>query len=1368
MTTSRDPATELGAFIKQHVIPAGMTVANAANALGVSRPTLSRLLNGRIPLSRQMALRMARTFSADAEDLLRRQGAAGRDRQSPSSADPSAPQVPPFHVPPFLEITARDISLWANTSSARNTLAVLVRILVNSTTPDVRRVDFPGYDNAERPGWDGRVEAGVATPWVPEGTSGWELSTEQKPSSKASRDLRKGPKLTSGRDPSDTTFVFVTPHNWRGKRAWVQKHGDQGVWKDVRAYDAEDLAQWMAQSLPAQIWLAGQLPLRDSVPRDVQSLEHFWGRWAAATQPPMPRALFARAVANHVASLSKWLQSEPRRPFVITGPSREECLAFLACLFQDPAITTHHRDLAAVIHSPRVLNELAVSNQPFIPIVSTDVVEQELPALGGSRHCIVVRRRRVGGAAPDIAMMPIGPRQIAQALGDSGFPPERVQHLTAKSGGSLAVLRRLLSPIDAIRRPSWSNDTELARKLIPFTLAGGWNEQIDADREFIVRLTGTSYAQAERDVAQLLSMEDSPLWYAGAWRGVVSKSDALFAIADNVTDTDLDTFLGEVRSVLAVPDPALKFSPEERFAAPFLGESRPHSALLREDICDTLAMLATHGDTLFSGLRLPVAKRLDRVVFDLFGDLTKERLESCADVLPLCAEAAPRVLLDAFNKDLTSPSSVLAAVVEEAASQPVGTSALPAVLHALECLAWHPDHLTSIVSILGQMARTPLPRELAQTPAHSLLKIFQPRAPQTEATAAEREQALRHLAAEQAQVGWRLAIGLLGRDTHPPEFSWRTRWRDDADDATNKRPDAEVAGLRRAVLDIVISWRGHTAAHMVDLIEGIRRVRNDEREPVIRCVRSWARQATDKEKARVGRSLRFSLWSLRRQRTSSDHRLTGLLSQLFLDLAPKDVVLRNAWSFGLSDYLLDEDFVRIGQHPGERGDARALRLQAFRDIWSARGTAGIVELLALDFVNPDAVARSAVAVLDGSSELRRLIAAFPLDGPVDRASKVNPSEEWFLRAALASMEDSEVAALLDTARADSERETRLLRCLPIGEPTWRQLESRDPRVAETYWKTLYPYAAEALSIAERRTLVDRLLAVERAVDALVASVTALDQLDTERLVRLLCEAAIRVPEEMEGTLEFQHAVEAAFQVLDRRPDVPVEKSIQLEFRLFEQLERIGRGTPVADRQIASDPSFFVELVSRLYGRSDSGVDPAEWAVTNTAASRWLDRVAASVLERSTSLPGRDAAGRIDEQGLLDWCRQAQQLFRTHGRAEIGDQRIGMLLARGSSVRPDRLPSRAVCAALEKCGSKDMKIGFRIAVRNSHGVYWIDTAAKEQLALRKAYLNLANTIRLEYPEMAAVLAEIAEDYGDDTHFSDALVRLRQFRPLHSGA
>jgi addiction module HigA family antidote len=52
-----------GDFIKTEIIaPLGLSVTAAAAVLGVSRPTLSSLLNGRADLSGDMALRIEKAF----------------------------------------------------------------------------------------------------------------------------------------------------------------------------------------------------------------------------------------------------------------------------------------------------------------------------------------------------------------------------------------------------------------------------------------------------------------------------------------------------------------------------------------------------------------------------------------------------------------------------------------------------------------------------------------------------------------------------------------------------------------------------------------------------------------------------------------------------------------------------------------------------------------------------------------------------------------------------------------------------------------------------------------------------------------------------------------------------------------------------------------------------------------------------------------------------------------------------------------------------------------------------------------------------------------------------------------------------------
>lgn len=69
----RSPAHP-GSFIKHEIIePLGLSVTAAADALGVTRATLSTLLNERAHLSPEMALRIEKAFGVAMDTLMRMQ-----------------------------------------------------------------------------------------------------------------------------------------------------------------------------------------------------------------------------------------------------------------------------------------------------------------------------------------------------------------------------------------------------------------------------------------------------------------------------------------------------------------------------------------------------------------------------------------------------------------------------------------------------------------------------------------------------------------------------------------------------------------------------------------------------------------------------------------------------------------------------------------------------------------------------------------------------------------------------------------------------------------------------------------------------------------------------------------------------------------------------------------------------------------------------------------------------------------------------------------------------------------------------------------------------------------------------------------------
>src|SRR6187397_28712 len=110
MSQESDTSVPVGDYIRQHVIPAGMSVKEAASRLGVGRPALSNLLNGNATLSPDMAVRLEKSFGADRQKLLDRQAAADRARQRDGERAVAVRR----YVPNFLSIKARQLETWAD------------------------------------------------------------------------------------------------------------------------------------------------------------------------------------------------------------------------------------------------------------------------------------------------------------------------------------------------------------------------------------------------------------------------------------------------------------------------------------------------------------------------------------------------------------------------------------------------------------------------------------------------------------------------------------------------------------------------------------------------------------------------------------------------------------------------------------------------------------------------------------------------------------------------------------------------------------------------------------------------------------------------------------------------------------------------------------------------------------------------------------------------------------------------------------------------------------------------------------------------------------------------------------------------------
>ena len=1316
-----------GTFIKEHVIPAGMSVTDAAKRLGVGRPALSNLLNGNSSLSPNMAVRLEKSFGVDRQKLLDRQAAFDRyDRQGKEKSIAAR-----TYVPSFLTIKAGQIEDWAERNiDARHLLPVLLRKLIHSTGHELRQVDFPGYDNAERKGWDGKIEADAATPWIPEGKSGWEFGTNKNPKSKAESDYANRASVPTD-EKAECTFVFVTPRNWPGKTDWARRKQAEGDWKAVRAFDASDLEQWLEESIPAQMWLAEQLAMPVS---GFETLGQCRQRWEEASEPKMTPTIFEPSIIAYRDPFKEWLEKPSEKPFVVAADSIDESLAFLACLFQD--LATRSEDIAAVFKSAETLRTLANSSSPFIPIVYTEEAEREL-AVYRQLHCIIVRPRNAINPEPEITLDLLNHDAFEKALAEMGIEDDEAERLARESGRSPTILRRRLSRIEAIRKPQWSGKAEVAKSLIPMTLIGAWHAESNADREVVLTLADRPYQETEEDIAHLRQFHDCPVWSVGEYRGVASKIDALFALNKYVTKKNLKDFFFLAEYVLSESDPALDLPEGKRWAAGLYGKVRDHSTALREGICETLVILSVHGNNLFQE-RLDIESRVSSLIRELLTPLTLEKLISHDRDLPHYAEAAPDEFLRLLEEDLRQDQPIMIGLLKPVESGLFSSPVRTGLLWALECLAW--KHLGRVSLILAQLSKTVINDNWLNKPISSLYAIYRSWLPQTAASLEERMTALEILMDRFPDIGWQICIAQFQAGSKIGHYSHRPRWRSDASGAGRSVTRREFDEFRSKALALALARPEHNQNTLGELVERLPDISEENQTLVWDLIDTWADSETD-EKAKA--DLRERIRVLAFTRRGRWHGLKDATKDrahiAYEKLAPLNLVDRHAWLFAQhwiepsSDEIEDEDF----DHTKFEEKIRIYRAEAMREIWMECGFEGVKALLAHSDAPATIGDSLGVNITTVNARTDFLRQCLSITGDLER--KIEGCIQGFLM----SVGDGALGALLSAVCEDMDTNEigRLFRCAPFKQNTWRLLDQYGQEIRDRYWQEVVPQWNHH-SEEELIEIIDRLHGVQRPRAAFHAVHLDWPQVETSRLKRLLIAVATVDAEPADWYRPEAYCLSEAVDSLDSRTGVSPDEMAQLEFMFIMALDRSKHGIPNLERQIAKSPALFVQVLALASKRNDE------------AAYRLLSRIG--------HIPGTDSEGKVNAEELLDWIAEVRRLCAEHGRVEIGDQKIGELLSKAPAEEDGGWPCLPVCKAMERFASQQIGDSFKIGVFNgrgvsSRGVY--EGGAQERELVAK-YRGWAQQRAFNYPYVSSVLERIATDYDRVAKWEDTEVEIRK--------
>lgn len=1345
---------DIGASIKAAF--SGVSISEAARRLKVARPGLSNLVAGKARVTRAMATKLAQEFGLDGEALIRDQGrvdAATLRQASDATVEVSVNAAWQQNAADYHDITSTDIARWAETARARAVLPVLVRRLVYGVAPDARTVDFPGHDAGQRPGWDGRVDAPRSSPWVPEGVSGWELSVSGDLQGKPSADMAERRKLTAAERKS-TVFVFVTARNWPGKDAWATKQRETGDWRDVRAFDATDLAQWLDQSAPTQAWFAHEL--NRSID-GVRSIDEVARAWTDATKPPLSSKLFDPAIEAHRTRLHDWLATPNERPFVVVADSVDEATAFLSeALKEADGSVGAAASVACVLSSAEALRRLAAAAPHSVLITENPDTERAAAGLFRTHRIIIARARTTVEQDPDIALEPVADDAFDAALEAMDIERDDWPRWRAEAGNSPTILRRRLALSPELRRPAWAQRTELLRKLVPIFFAGAWKRDVAGDVGCIELMANKAIAEVERDVAELAALADAPVWALGNYRGLVSRKDALFAIADAITPEDLDEFLKLGELVFSLDDPQFDLPADERWRASILGKRPEVSGALRQAVGELLVLLALYGDQLIGARLGSIAPRIDMLVSRVLKGANARAWLSRQGDLQLLAEAAPDAFLSAVEADLKSADPQLLAMLRPVGSAPFDGPDRTGLLWALEIVAWHRDNFVRVFDVLARLSEVRIDDNWSNKPENSLYSLVRFWWPQTAAPIGDRLRKVETFAQTRSPTAWRLLMRQLSNHDHASANS-HPRWRNDAAGRDARPIHDDQFAMQRKALDLLLAWPDYTTDQLGELFELFADLLDEDRDKIVDRAEGWlADGASDYDRSVLAERLRRFV--LRHERRGADKTPTKRVTAFAAQLVPADLVMRHRWLF--ADHYVPESNGEIEDDKFDF-DARERRISAAREqavgeIYAADGLNGVAALLSRGNA-PEAVGHALHAVIDPADHARIIDALLAWPDP-DLTQAIDSCLLSFVHRA----DDAARDVLFTDASRSDEHLLRLFLGAPFQRSTWEAIERARPVVSLDYWKraALQPWH---LAPADLTYMIDRALAAGRPLATFQAVGMLSKKIDPSDLARVLRAITTAEAEEAGVVRIDPWRIGEALAAVAVDNVMPLNERASLEFLFFDALHHDQHGIPALEQLIAENPNEFVQLVTMVFKRDDGTSDPPD--ETPDEQRRALVTKVWSLLERLSRVPGTRADGSIDASALLAWIIAVRDGCAAAGRQGSGDRRIGNILGKAPAGKDGLWPHPAVRDAIDAIGTEEVNSGFHTGKFNSRGVHWRAPGGGQERDLAKKFRDDAEAIRLDHPFTARCLLELAADYDHQGrwHDTDEAVRKRLGRP-----
>ena len=1254
-----------------------------------------------------------------------------------------------------LIIKAGDLERYADTRDSQAVIPELVYWLVKQSVSKLSLCRIPYGDEVNQPGEDGLVHAEETfLEFVPEGYSYWEIGTGANPQEKATEDFNKRTNPPSESDRAKASFVFVTPRSagsggWNGQKQteWKKNRKDSG-WKQIRIIDGVKLADWLREFPALGKWMATKVGIATHLGGISTPREH-WDLVVGRDNTgdlPLPPALFTAARSSGRDALEAIFNGKIQTLFLFAESEldvEDFVAAYLASLGSEGRIYANRclfiSDEDAWRSVVEVRQQHVLVASPKLGLDSESKMDLQTVATNKGHAVIIPLCGAWSGERPEIIKLRSPSRgQIETILKEAGYSDVRARELAGIGDDRISALRRHLLGLGTL--PPYAT-WDSARELAQAGLLGKWDGKNEADRAAIGDLLGKDYGEWIEILRTDVLRSDAPLIQRDdKWR-LVARGEAWNALGNRITDEDLDRLEEMAVTVLGERDPKFDLPKEERLTASISGKQLKYSALLREGLAETLALVGSKPKALDSCSHDKAETTAILAVRRLLKNAHWDRWASLGSHLPLLAEAAPDEFLDAVesmlvNLDETPFHEVFS---QENSGVTGGWNYISGLLWALETLAWNPDHLSRVAVILADIASIDPGGNWANRPANSLTDIFLPWHVQTAAPFEKRKIAIQNVLREQPDVGWELLLSLLPNNYGLTFGCRQPTWRDYIPKDWNYSVlSHEYWEQIFAYFKLAMGFVKKSADKLSKLIEYLDDLPESARESLLNHLMS-------EEVVNLPETERLTLWEnlddlVRKHREFSDAKW-ALPEEEILKieeaanaLALEAPELKYQHLFGDRSFDL---FYEKGNYTEQERRLEEARREAVQTILT-NGSLQAVLTFAHSVALPYEVGRGLGGI--NVEKLEADILPTLLDSTEDTEKQVVAG---FISARHRKLSWTWVDGVL-AGDWTKEQKVNFLVLLPFEEEVWYRVASQlGVKDEDLYWRhvRVNPYGPDQdLTVA-----IEKLLEYQRASAAILCVARTIDQDDRfdESLATRVMLAVREEPSEIQY-LDHRRPVEV-IKHLQKSATVNQNYLFKIEWNFLPWLDRSSSGSPITlEKRLASDPAFFAEVVRRVFRSKEDNQDDA----TLDEQKRNLVRNAYTLLTGWNRCPGVLDDGSFDIDVFNSWLKEARRITEETGHGEVGQIQIGHILTHAPSDSNGLWIHEAVAMVLNRRDAEKMRSGFTTELFNQRGVHGF-TAGKEELELAQQNRDKAEDLEAKgFSRFATAMREFANRYERD--------------------